>query len=201
VKILGLLCSPRKQSNTGILLDEALLGSRDEGAETEVFSVSGKNIAPCDGCSACGKTGKCHIQDDMQVLYEKMLEADGIIFGTPIYFYGMTAQAKAIIDRTISLNRPERTLANIVGGVIVTGGSLGLVDGLKDLYFFMVTKQMVPANFVAAYPGPKSEIKKMEKTMKASRELGRQMVKIAAQKFKYPQDIQRASFAYGTHTN
>jgi multimeric flavodoxin WrbA len=201
VKILGLLCSPRKQGNTSVLLEEALAGSKAEGADIEIFSVSGKSINPCDACGSCGKTGKCHIEDDVQILFDKMVESDGIIFATPIYFYGMTAQAKAIIDRSISLNRPERSLANKTGGVIVTGGSLGLVDGLKDLYFFMVTKQMLPANFVAAYPGAKSEIRKMEKTMKASRELGQQMVKIASQNFKYPREIQRASFAYGTHTS
>ena len=201
MKILGLSCSPRKQGNTDILLGEALQGGQHEGAEVELYSVSGKTIEPCDGCGACNKTGECHIKDDMQLLYNKLLEADGIIFGTPIYFYSMTAQAKAIIDRTISLNRPDRSLANKVGGVIVTGGSLGLIDALKDLYFYMVTRQMLPANFVAAYPGAKGDVRKMEKGMKAARELGQQMVQIAAKKFEYPSQFSRASFAYGTHTH
>ena len=127
MKILGLSCSPRKQGNTEILLGEALNGAQQEGAGVELYSVSGKDIKPCDGCGVCNKTGECHIKDDMHVLYDKLLEADGIIFGSPIYFYSITAQAKAILDRTIALNRPERSLANKVGAVIVTGGSLGLV--------------------------------------------------------------------------
>lgn len=200
MKILGLSCSPRRQGNTEILLGQALQGAQDEGAEVELYSVSGKDIRPCDGCGACNETGECHIKDDMKNIYSKLLEADGIIFGTPIYFYSMTAQAKMIIDRTIALNRPERSLANKVGGVIVTGGSLGLVDALKDLYFYMVTRQMLPANFVAAYPGAKGDLRKMEKGMKAAFELGQQMVQIAMKKFEYPKQFRRASFAYGTHT-
>jgi multimeric flavodoxin WrbA len=134
----------------------------------------------------------------MQGLYDKLLEADGIIFGTPIYFYSMTAQAKTVIDRTIALNRPERSLANKVGGVIVVAGSQGNIDALKNLYFYMVTRQMLPANFISVYPG--DDLRKLEKCMKATTDLGRQMVRIAALKFKYPSEFPRTGFAYGTHT-
>jgi multimeric flavodoxin WrbA len=200
MKILGLSCSPRRQGTTEILLDMALQGAQQEGSEVELYRVAGKDIKPCDGCRSCQETGKCHIQDDMQGLYKKLLEADGIIFGTPIYFYSMTAQSKTVIDRTIALNFPERSLANKVGGVVVVGGSLGLIDALKDLYFYMVTRQMLPANFVAAYPGSKDEVRKMERCMNASQDLGRQMVQIAAKKFEYPSEFPRARFAFGTHT-
>jgi multimeric flavodoxin WrbA len=198
MKILGLSCSPRKNGNTVALLNQALDGAKAEGAEIELYSVADKDLKPCDGCMACGKTGECPIKDDMKELYSKILAADGIIFGTPVYFYGMTAQAKAIIDRTISLGGAGKSMANKVGGVIVTGGSLGLVDAVKDLYFYMVTRQMIPANYVAAYP--KGDFKQMEKCMKATADLGRQMVLIANQKFQYPTQIQRSSFAFGTHT-
>ncbi len=198
MKILGLSCSPRQDGNTVTLLSQALEGARGEGAQVELFSVAGKDLRPCDACRACNKTGVCIVKDDMEPLYVKLLEADGIIFGTPVYFYGMTAQAKAIIDRTISMNRPEKSLANKVGGVIVTAGSMGIVDALKDLYFYMVTRQMIPANYVAAYP--RGELKQMEKCMKAAGDLGRQMVHIANQNFRYPGQFPRAGFAYGTHT-
>ena len=198
MNILGLSCSPRKEGNTVTLLGHVLDGAKREGAQTELFSVSGKDIKPCDSCRACTKTGECIVKDDMQLLYPKLIEADGIIFGTPVYFYGMTAQAKAIIDRTISMNRPEKSLANKVGGVVVTAGSIGVVDALKDLYFYMVTRQMVPANYVAAYP--RGELQHMEKCWKAAEDLGRQMVSIANQGFRYPAQFSRTSFAYGTHT-
>jgi multimeric flavodoxin WrbA len=200
MKILGLSCSPRKQGNTEILLGEALKGAQQEGAEIELYSVRGKDIRPCDGCQTCYKTGGCHIKDDMQHLYDKLLASDGIIYGSPVYFYSLTAQAKTILDRTIALTRPERSLANKVGGVVVTAGSLGIANALKDLYFYMVTWQMLPANFVAAYSSGKGNVIRMEKVMKAAFELGQQMVKIAERKFEYPPQFGRSISAYGTHT-
>jgi multimeric flavodoxin WrbA len=196
MKILGLSFSPRKNGNTMILLEEALKGAKQEGAEVELYSVADKTIKPCDGCRACSKTGICHIKDDMQCLYDKLLESDGIIFGTPVYFYSMTAQAKMVIDRTIAFNRPERSLANKVGGVIVVAGSQGNVDVLKDLYFYMATRQILAANFVSVYPG--QDLRKMENCMKASFDLGRQILKIVTMNFKYPSEFPRSYFAFGT---
>ncbi len=200
MKVLGLSFSPREQGNTEQLLDKAFSGAQELDAETELFRVAGKNIKPCDGCGSCFKIGGCHIQDDMQELYDKMLEADGIIFGTPVYFYNVTAQGKAVIDRTIALGRPGRSLANKVGGIIVVGGSLGLVDAVKELYFYMATRHMLPANFVAAYAAGKDDVKRLEKCMMAAEDLGRQMVKIAEKKFTYPEEFVATHYAYGTHT-
>jgi multimeric flavodoxin WrbA len=200
MKILALSFSPREEGNTEIMLCEALVGAQTEGAEIEFYSVAGKDIKPCDGCAACFKTGQCHIQDDMQALYEKMLGADGIIFGTPVYFYYMTAQAKAVIDRTIALNHPDRNLANKVGGVVVVGGSLGVADAVKDLYFYIILRRMLPANFVAAYGGAKGDVNKLEKGKQAARDLGRQMVKLVEKKFEYPSEFIAPLIAYGTHT-
>jgi multimeric flavodoxin WrbA len=200
MKILAISCSPNAQGNTVALLNEVLDGARQEGGDTELYSVSGKTMEPCRGCRTCWQTGQCVIQDDMQVLYDKMAQADGIVFGTPIYFYSMNAQAKTLLDRSGPLNSPDRSLANKVGGVVVTAGSLALVDALKDFYFYFATRQMVPANYVAAYASPEGGVGPMEKCVKAARDLGRQMVKIAEMKFQYPKDIERARFAYGTHT-
>jgi multimeric flavodoxin WrbA len=199
VKILGLSCSPRKNGNTVALLEQALKGAQQEGAEVELYSVSGKKIEQCDGCWGCTKTGKCHIKDDMQELYDKMVAADGIIFGTPIYMHCMAAQTKTIIDRTIAMGQPGRSLANKVGGVVVVCGSLGLASALKDLYFFIVTRPMLPANFVAAYGGPEG-VKELEQCLKATYNLGRQMVQLAAMKFEYPSEFMGRAIAYGTHT-
>jgi multimeric flavodoxin WrbA len=196
MKVLALSFSPHKNGNTVILLEEALKGAQIEGAEVELYSVAEKNIKPCQGCRACSKTGECIVKDDMQELYGKMLGADGIIFGTPVYFYSMTAQAKAVIDRTICFNRPERSLANKVGGVVVVAGSQGNVSTLKEFYFYMATRQIVPANFVSAYAG--KDFRKMENCMQAAVNLGRQVAHIAALKFKYPAEFPRSYFAYGT---
>jgi multimeric flavodoxin WrbA len=201
MNILGISCSPRKEGNTVVLLKEVLKGAKQEGAETELYSVSDKKIEPCQGCMSCWETGECVVEDDMHDLGDKMIAADGIVFGTPIYFYNMTAQAKAIIDRTIALNRPGRNLANKVGAVVAVAGSLGLVDALKDLYFYFVIRQMVPANYVAAYAFEKEEVKQREQGMKAAWDLGRQMVRLAEKKFEYPEEFPSRFFAFGTHTH
>jgi len=201
MKILGLSCSPRKKGNTVTLLEEMLKGAAEHGANTELFSISGKDIRGCDSCYSCFTKGECHIQDDMQPLYEKLLEADGIVFGSPIYTYGMTAQAKAIIDRIFALNQPGRTLTNKVCGVIVVAGSIGLIDALKDYYFFITVQRMLPANFVAAYATEKGDAAQLEKGMTAAFNLGKEVVQLVDKKFKFPNEFPRNFFAFGTHTH
>lgn len=156
----------------------------------------GKGHTAIDGCWSCMVKGDCHIEDDIKPLRQKMEQADGIIFGTPVYVYTMTGQAKVIMDRTSSLN-----LANKVGGVIVVAGSLGIIDPVKDLYFNMVIKKMLPANLVAVYAGDKGEVRKMEQGMQAAHDLGREMVQIAAKGFEYPSGFRRNFYAFGTHTH
>jgi len=103
MKVLGIMGSPRKQSNTEILLDRALEGAREAGGEVEKVVVSKLKISPCLEIYACRKDGNCAIKDDMQLLYRKLLEADHIIFASPMFFYGVTSQAKAVIDRCQAL--------------------------------------------------------------------------------------------------
>jgi len=103
MKVLGIMGSPRRQSNTEILLDKALEGAREAGAEVEKVLASKLKISPCLEIYACRKDGDCAIKDDMQLLYKKLLEADHIIFASPIFFYGVTSQAKALVDRCQAL--------------------------------------------------------------------------------------------------
>jgi multimeric flavodoxin WrbA len=200
MKILAISCSPRENGNTVALLNKALEGAKQDGAEVELFSAAGKDIRPCDACRACGKTGKCIVKDDVTPLQEKMLAADGIIYGTPVYFYGMAAQAKAIMDRTTALQVPGRTLANKVGGVVAVAGSLGVSDAVKDFCFYFFSRRMLMANYIGAYGLNPDEMQKMEKCMQATYDLGRTMVALVKMNFKYPVDLMGRSIAYGTHT-
>lgn len=101
--VLGLAGSPRKGSNSEILLDEALLGAREAGAATEKAVLAKLKISPCTGCGSCEKTGECVIKDDMQMLYDKIGAAHALILSSPIYFYGLSAWAKGAIDRAQAL--------------------------------------------------------------------------------------------------
>jgi len=147
MKVLGIMGSPRRESNTEILLDKALEGAREAGAEVEKVLVSNLNISPCLEIYACFKDGKCSIKDDMQTLYGKLLEADHIIFASPIFFYGITSQAKAVVDRCQALWARRHVLGmgkedkRVRRGVFVSVGATRgpkLFDGavLTVKYFF-----------------------------------------------------------------
>ncbi len=201
MNVLGISSSPRRSGNTVTLLEEVLAGARAEGAETELFSLAGKEIQPCDACNSCFKTGGCHIDDDMAAVYEKIVAADGIIFGAPVYFYGMPAQLKALIDRTYAPPPGGGRMANKVGGIVVVAGSVGVIDVVKDLYFYFAVKRMLPGGWLGAYATGKGDIEGMTGAMKAAHELGRETVQIAAQGFQFPHGFKRLHFAYGTHTH
>lgn len=103
MKVLGISGSPRHRGNTELLLTEALKGAASKGAEVETIFLSQLNIAPCQHCDACFEAGKCKINDDMQMVYRELEAADMVILTSPIHFMGVTAQAKAMIDRCQSL--------------------------------------------------------------------------------------------------
>ena len=197
MKVLAISGSPRKNGNTVLLLNRALEGARSAGAEVELFSVAGKDIKGCDACWACVKTGTCHIKDDVSPLHDLMAEADGIIFGTPIYFWGMTAQMKAIIDRSIAFAHGERTLANKVGGVVVVAGSLGMIDALKDFAYYFAQRRMLPANTVCAYTRDPKETIEMKGLLNDAYDLGRQMAALVAKGFEYPTEFIKGPGAFG----
>ena len=197
MKILGISGSPRKNGNTMLLLETVLEAARADGADTELWSAAGKNIQGCDGCWACVKTGACHLKDDLAPLYGLMAEADGIVFGTPIYFWGMTAQAKAVIDRSIAFNRAEKPLTNKVAGVVAVAGSLGLVDALKDYAYYFVQRRMLPANMLCAYARDTEDTKQMTGLLSDARDLGRQMVALGNKGFTYPPEFIKGPGAFG----
>lgn len=103
VKVLALTGSPRKGGNTETLVAAIMAGAAQAGAECETVRLSDLKISPCIGCGGCTKTGRCVIFDDMQGLYDKLAAADVICLASPIYFYGLTAQTKAFIDRLQAL--------------------------------------------------------------------------------------------------
>ena len=100
MKVLGIYGSPRKGGNTDQLLDKALEGAKSKGAEIGTVYARKLKMSGCIECGGCDKTGQCVVKDDMQTVYPMMEEADVIIIASPIFFYGLTAQLKAIIDRT-----------------------------------------------------------------------------------------------------
>jgi multimeric flavodoxin WrbA len=103
LKVLGIAGSPRRGGNTDILLNEVLKGAASRGAEVKTIVLSDLDFVTCKHCDGCLKTGKCVIQDDMQMIYREMEDADRIVLASPIQFMGVTAQMKAMIDRCQAL--------------------------------------------------------------------------------------------------
>ena len=100
-KVVILEGSARRNGNSSILSDAFARGAEEAGCSVARINVAGKRISGCLGCNACYRNGGACIQkDDMEEIRAKMLEADIIVLASPIYFYSMTAQLKAVIDRT-----------------------------------------------------------------------------------------------------
>ena len=100
--ILIISASPRKGGNSDLLCDQFAKGAREAGHHVEKVRLAERKIGYCTGCYACQKLHKCVQKDDANELVEKMLVADAIVLATPVYFYSMDAQLKALIDRTVS---------------------------------------------------------------------------------------------------
>lgn len=180
MKILGIVCSPRKGGNTEVLVKEVVANAKELGAEIELESVVDKHIVPCDGCESCTVTGECKVEDDMQDLYSKLLEADGIIFGSPVYYWGMTAQAKALLDRTFVF-RKERPLRGKIAGVIVVARRRGASETLGAFLNYLYIQRMTLAGGVIAYADQAGEVRQNKVAMDEARELARAMVEAIQQ--------------------
>ena len=103
VQVLGISGSPRRNGNTELLIREFMRGTESGGHKTELIILSELKISPCTSCGSCQKNGKCIIIDDMQLMHKKLLEVDCIVFASPIYFCGVSAQLKSFIDRCQTL--------------------------------------------------------------------------------------------------
>ena len=149
MKVLGIYGSPRKGGNTDILLDKALEGARSAGAEVDSVYARNLDISGCLECGGCDKTGKCVVKDDMQAIYPLLQAADVILLASPIFFYGMSSQVKALIDRSQAMwakrmlekTRDERKSYDSGKGYLIAVGATrgkNLFDGgqLVAKYFF-----------------------------------------------------------------
>ena len=102
-KVLILSGSPRKGGNSDLLCGEFARGAQENGNEVEIIRVAAKKIAPCSGCYYCrAHNGECAHKDDMAEVLQKMIDADVIVMASPVYFYSIDAQLKAVIDRTVA---------------------------------------------------------------------------------------------------
>ena len=151
-----------------------------EGAETELLRLADKDVSPCDGCLSCRETKECRIKDDFQMIFQKMVEADGIILASPVYFSSATPKIKALIDRSgyVSIAR-GRVFENKVGGAMAVARRSGQNFTFAQLLFFFLHQGMiVPGStyWNIAFGRDKGEVLKDEEGVRTARNLGKKMV-------------------------
>ena len=101
MKVVAISSSPRKGGNSDILCDQFLKGAAEAGHQTEKIRLSGYHLAPCSGCYGCASSKICVKKDGMTDILQKLIDADILVFATPVYFYSMCAQMKTFIDRCL----------------------------------------------------------------------------------------------------
>ena len=185
MRILGIMGSPRLGGNTDLLLDAALDGARSAGAEVEKIVVDKLNISPCREHYGCLEDGNCIIRDDMDALYPKLLDADGIVVASPMFFYGITAQLKALIDRGQALWARKHVLkqswpgAGRKGAFIAVGATRGetLFDGsiATVKYFFKTIGVEYAEELLIRGVDQKGDIQKHPSALKDAFELGQRL--------------------------
>jgi multimeric flavodoxin WrbA len=124
MKILGINASPRSSNSQTLKLVQSVLnGARDQGAETRLVDICKLKIEFCNACGICYKKGKCPKNDDFQDLYKKILDADGLVVGSPNYFRSITAQMKTMIDRMADAVHCQLLIGKYTVNVATSGGA------------------------------------------------------------------------------
>ena len=133
--VVGFLGSPRRSGNSEMLLDEALSGARQQGAEVVKVVLNELSIRPCQGCNECLSSGECVIANGMDEVYGLLERLDGIVISCPIYFSGLTSQTKLMIDRCQCLWARSYYGKKKVGGGKPRGGAFLSVGGDEEAVF------------------------------------------------------------------
>jgi multimeric flavodoxin WrbA len=132
MRVVAFHGSPRVEGNTEILLNETLRAMTESSHEMRVFKLNFMNIKPCQDCGGCEKTGVCIINDDMSDIYQAIREADRVVLASPIFFFGLSAQTKIMVDRCQAFWCEKYLLKKpIPPGPYARKGLLLLVGGMK----------------------------------------------------------------------
>ena len=114
MKIFVITGSPRKNGNSNTLADNLIKGAQEEGHTVVRFDSAFKNVHPCIACNKCGMNGQCVFKDDFEFVKSNIVDADVVVFATPMYYFGISAQIKTVIDRFYAINgqihRPKKAV-------------------------------------------------------------------------------------------
>jgi len=189
VNILGIYGSPRKGGNSEVILDKVLEGVAESGANVKKVYARELKMSGCHECGGCEKDGNCVVKDDMQQVYPLFEVADIIILSSPMFFYGISAQAKAIVDRSQAmwsrraLKKPKEQWKNHESGrvyLIAVGATKGknLFEGAKFVakYFYDALDMSFEGGLFFRGIEGKSDAKDNPEIMKEAYEFGKGLV-------------------------
>jgi len=135
--VLGIYGSPREGGNSDILLDRLLEGAAEAGADIRRVYARSIAVSPCLECGGCDETGSCVIDDSMRDVYPLLLAAHAVVVASPVFFYGMSAQVKALIDRCQALWNRRRILEREGKAASTGAGYLLMVGAKRGLHLFL----------------------------------------------------------------
>jgi multimeric flavodoxin WrbA len=182
MKVLGINCSPRKGGNTEILIYEVFKALEKEGIKTEFFQLGGKKVSGCIACMKCRKKadGRCHQKNEViNECIEKMLKADAIIIGSPVYFADLCVEAKALIDVAgYALRGAVNPLKRKPGAAVIAVRRAGAIHAFDSInHFFLINEMIIPGSsyWNLAIGRNKGDVLKDEEGMNTMKVLGENM--------------------------
>ncbi|MGD1004585.1 MAG: flavodoxin family protein [Methanoregulaceae archaeon] len=181
VKVIAFNGSPRKDGNTSILIGHMFEELENEGIETELIQVGGKNVRGCTACMECfeNKDGHCILDDDIvNHCIDAMVEADGVILGSPVYFLDVTAEMKGLIERAgfVSMANGGGLYRRKVGTAVTAVRRAGGVRTLDSmLHFLLATGMIVPGFPVLGVGREIGDVNKDEEGLARARDAGKNM--------------------------
>jgi multimeric flavodoxin WrbA len=179
MKVVAFNGSPREDGNTTVLINHVFRELGKEGVETELVQLSGKKIHGCIACFKCfeNKDQRCAVKDDFaNECIEKMIKAEGIILGSPVYFTDVTAEMKALIDRAGFVSMANGGMyKNKVGAAVVAVRRSGAVHTLDTLSHFFLAGQMIIIGRGIGVGKDKGEVEKDEEGIQSVKVLGQRM--------------------------
>ncbi|MFC1941543.1 flavodoxin family protein [Chloroflexota bacterium] len=177
MKILAIVGSPRLKGNTNYLVDRTLEEAAGLGMDTEKIVLSQYKVNPCLGHDDCASFESCLQGDDAGWILDRFREADGIILATPVYYYNVSAQMKAFLDRNYWLYKHDQKYKVRAVGIIVVAEQIGIEDTLYTLKQFSEDFDVSDGGtfMVTGYANKLGDAKKNFPLMEEARNLGREM--------------------------
>jgi len=176
MKAIGIVGSPRKDGNTEILTKHTLKAIEEEGLDTELISLAGLDIRPCNACMVCREEECCPIDDDLLPIYTKMKEADAIILASPVYFGSATALLKAFMERAGYISGSRKVFAGKVGGPLVVARRAGQnFTFAQIMYWFHILGFFMPGStyWNIAFGREKGQVEEDEEGLRTAWNFGK----------------------------